>query len=112
MGWVHWISWFCGGTFLANAVPHIVNGISGRAFQSPFASPPGRGLSSSMVNVVWGFFNAAVAWLLIFRVGAFEFHSALDVAVAGLGFLLTSMALARGFGRLHGGNLDNPIVRK
>jgi hypothetical protein len=31
----------------------------GHAFQSPFASPPGVGLSSSMVNVLGGFFNLA-----------------------------------------------------
>jgi hypothetical protein len=110
--WVHYLAWFCGGTFLANSIPHTVNGISGRAFQSPFASLPGKGLSSSTVNVVWGFFNAAVAWLLIFRVGVFDLHRVPDAAAAGLGFLLTSAVTARMFGRLHGGNLDNRIPEK
>lgn len=108
MQWLHLFAWFCGGTFLANAVPHLVNGISGHAFQTPFAHPPGKGLSSSLVNVLWGFFNAAVAWLLILRVGDFDFRSIPGPASVGLGFLLTSMATARAFGRLHGGNLDRP----
>ena len=49
-----------GGAFLANTIPHLVNGISGLPFQSPFASPPGQGLSSSTVNVLWGKFNLAL----------------------------------------------------
>ena len=63
MRWYHYVAYFFGGIFLANALPHLGNGISGHAFQSPFASPPGVGLSSSVVNVVWGLFNLALhAW--------------------------------------------------
>jgi hypothetical protein len=54
-----------GGAFLANALPQFVNGISGSAFQSPFALPPGEGLSSSTINVLWGLLNLAVAYLLV-----------------------------------------------
>ena len=53
MRWYHYLAYFFGGAFLANALPHLGNGISGHAFQSPFASPPGVGLSSSTVNVLW-----------------------------------------------------------
>ena len=59
--WYHFMAYFFGGAFLANTIPHLVNGISGSPFQSPFASPPGQGLSSSMVNVLWGMFNLVVA---------------------------------------------------
>ena len=59
MRWYHYVSFFFGGAFLANALPHLGNGISGHAFQSPFATPPGVGLSSSTVNVLWGLFNLA-----------------------------------------------------
>jgi hypothetical protein len=69
MRWYHYIAYFFGGVFLANALPHLGNGISGHAFQSPFASPPGVGLSSSTVNVAWGLFNLAVGYLLVCRVG-------------------------------------------
>jgi hypothetical protein len=49
MSWYHYVSYFFGGTFLANAIPHFVSGMLGRPFQTPFAKPPGKGLSSSTV---------------------------------------------------------------
>jgi hypothetical protein len=55
---------FFAGLFLANAVPHFVHGISGNKFPSPFAKPPGKGLSSATVNVIWGLFNAIVGTIL------------------------------------------------
>lgn len=97
------LAWFFGGAFLANALPHLINGISGRAFPSPFAKPPGKGLSSSTVNVLWGFFNLAVAYLLIVRVGSFSLFDLWDVLALGAGILSMSLILARSFGRLHGG---------
>ena len=104
MAWTHDVSYIFGGVFLANAIPHFVSGVMGRPFQSPFAKPPGQGLSSSTVNVLWGFFNFAVAYVLLCRVGSFDIHSTRHVAVAGLGILLTGIMAARGFGRFHGGN--------
>jgi hypothetical protein len=104
MEWAHYISYFFGGVFLANAVPHFVSGIMGQPFQTPFAKPPGEGLSSSTVNVLWGFFNLVIAYLLLCRVGSFDLHSIVHVAIAGLGILLISLMLARHFGRFHGGN--------
>jgi hypothetical protein len=55
---------FFAGLFLANAVPHFVQGISGNKFPTPFAKPPGKGLSSATVNVIWGLFNAIVGTIL------------------------------------------------
>jgi len=104
MEWTHYVSYFFGGTFLANAVPHLVSGVMGRPFQSPFAKPPGNGLSSSTVNVLWGFFNLVVGYVLVCRVGSFDLHSTVDVAVLGLGVLSISVMLARNFGEFHGGN--------
>ena len=71
MEWLHLASYFFGGAFLANSVPHFVCGVMGKAFQSPFAKPPGQGLSSSTVNVLWGFFNIVVGYMLVCRVGDF-----------------------------------------
>lgn len=104
MQWFHYVSYFLGGAFLTNAVPHLVSGVMGRPFQSPFAKPPGEGLSSSTVNVLWGFLNLAVGYILVCRVGNFDLRSTVDVVVAGLGILLMSMFGARHFGRFHGGN--------
>ena len=101
--WYHDVAYFFGGVFLANAIPHLVQGMSGHAFQSPFATPPGKGLSSSTVNVLWGAFNLAVAYLLVVRVGRFDLRRTRHAAVLGLGALLIAWRLAQHFGALHGG---------
>jgi hypothetical protein len=104
MMWLHDLSYFFGGAFLTNAIPHFVSGVTGRPFQSPFAKPPGEGLSSSTINVLWGFFNLVIAYLLIWRVGEFDARSTEHVTVLGLGVLLMALLTARLFGRFHGGN--------
>src|SRR6202046_5105418 len=81
MPWLALLADFFGGLFLANAIPHLVSGMMGRPFQSPFAKPPGEGLSSSTVNVVWGAFNVAVGYLLVCQVGAFDLRNVGHVAV-------------------------------
>jgi uncharacterized PurR-regulated membrane protein YhhQ (DUF165 family) len=103
MRWNHYMAYFFGGAFLANAIPHFVAGVMGHPFQSPFAHPPGEGLSSSSVNVLWGAFNFAVSYLLLCRVGTFELRSTRHVVVTGLGALLTAMMAAHAFGRFYGG---------
>jgi hypothetical protein len=103
--WYHFIAYFFGGAFLMNTVPHLVAGVSGSPFQSPFASPPGQGLSSSMVNVLWGAFNLLLAYLLLCRVGNFSLRQTRHVLPFGLGMFLMAIQLANAFGRLHGGNL-------
>ncbi len=52
MQWYTYIAYFFAGAFLVNAIPHFVSGVTGRPFPSPFASPPGKGLSSPVVNVL------------------------------------------------------------
>jgi hypothetical protein len=104
MLWYHYLSYFFGGAFLSNAVPHFVSGTMGRPFQSPFATPPGEGLSSSKLNVFWGMFNLIVAYWLITQVGDFELHNIIEASTMGLGFLLMGLVSAHGFGRFHGGN--------
>jgi hypothetical protein len=105
MNFAHDIVYFFGGAFLANAVPHFVSGVMGRPFQSPFAKPPGKGLSTSTVNVIWGFFCFAAGFLLLSRVGSFDWRATDQVIAVGLGSFLLSLVSARHFGRLHGGNL-------
>jgi hypothetical protein len=112
MEWVYYASYFFGGVFLANAVPHFVSGMMGRPFQSPFAKPPGQGLSSSTINVLWGLLNLVVAYVLLCRVGNFDLRSTAHVVVLGLGVLLISMIGARSFGRFHGGNSPGALPSK
>lgn len=99
----HAIADFFGGCVVANAVPHYVAGVSGRAFQTPFAKPPTVGLSSSKLNVAWATFNALLA------AGVFWFAEldVTDLAQAGVvfaGVVFFSFFLADRLGRLHGGN--------
>ncbi|SMG57895.1 hypothetical protein [Paraburkholderia susongensis] len=104
MNWIHDVSYFFGGAFLANAIPHFVSGMMGRAFQSPFAKPPGEGLSSSTVNVLWGFANFVIAYVLIARAGNFDLRTVDQIIAVGAGILLMGLMSARLFGRFHGGN--------
>ena len=103
MEWILYVSYFFGGVFLANAAPHFVSGVMGRAFQTPFAKPPGQGLSSSTVNVAWGFCNLVVGYVLVCRVGDFSLRSTSDVVALGLGALAIALLSARLFGRFNGG---------
>lgn len=101
MSWHLGVAYFFGGAFLANAIPHLVSGVSGRAFPSPFASPPFKGLSAAAVNVAWGLFNLAVAYVLLGHVGEFEIRSWLHVAACFAGFGAMAFQCARSLGRLN-----------
>jgi len=76
----------------------------GKPFQTPFAKPPGKGVSSSTVNLLWGFFNLAAGYALLSRAGDFDWRATGDMLALGLGGLLFGLALARRFGRFNGGN--------
>jgi len=99
MAWYAYLAYFFAGFFLANGVPHFVNGISGKRFPSPFASPPGRGESPPLVNALWGLANFFIGYTLIFEVGDFNFGLTRDVLMVGLGALAISAILAVYFGR-------------
>ncbi|HEY1787031.1 MAG TPA: hypothetical protein VGJ73_02695 [Verrucomicrobiae bacterium] len=104
MEWLHYVAYFFGGTFFTNAIPHLVSGLMGRPFQSPFAKPPGRGLSSATVNVLWGFLNLVFGYLFVFRVGNFSLDDVADAISLGLGILVMSLVAAHIFGRINDGN--------
>ena len=103
MQWYHFIAYFFGGAFFVNAIPHFTNGVSGRRFPTPFASPPGKGLSPPVVNVLWGSLNLVIGYLLVFRVGTFDFRRTQDALIAGVGGLLMAVMLSRTFTCVGGG---------
>ena len=104
MLWSHLLSYFFGGAFLANAIPHFVSGTMGRPFQSPFAKPRGEGFSSSTVNLLWGFANLVAFYVLVCRVGNFDLRDTRDAGALGSGILLLGLFAAAHFGRFNGGN--------
>ena len=71
---------------------------------APSQSHQEKGLSSSTVNVLWGFFNAVIGYVLVLRVGHFDVRSTSNVLVLTVGALLISLLSARHFGQFHGGN--------
>lgn len=104
MQWLYDVAYFFGGVFFTNALPHFISGLMGQPFQTPFAKPSGKGLSSSTVNVLWGFLNLVLAYMLLCRVGNFDLHATDQIIAVGLGVLLFGTSTARIFGRFHGGN--------
>lgn len=103
MAWYVYVSHFVAGVFLVNGVPHFVHGISGNRFQSPFASPPGVGESSPLVNVVWGMVNFLIGALLLYGVGEFRGGLTVDALVLAVGGALAAVGLSGHFGRVRAG---------
>ncbi len=101
--WNHYLAYFWGGGFLANTIPHLVMGGAGSPFQSPFASPPGEGLSSAMTNVIWGLANLFVAYLLLVRVGRFDLRDNRHAITAFIGFAAFTAMTGHHFAAFHGG---------
>jgi hypothetical protein len=99
MSWYNYVFCFFAGTFLANVVPHFVHGISGDPFPTPFAHPPGKGLSSPTVNVVWALANLIVGYVL-FRVGKVSTGGNLALAVFFAGIAALSMWLSVLFAKI------------
>ena len=68
--------------------------------RSPFASPPGVGESSAIVNVLWGWFNFAVAGALL-RYFFPPLPPPLGGSIAtALGVLVAALWLAYHFGKV------------
>jgi hypothetical protein len=99
MPWYVYVASLLSGALLANGVPHFVQGICGNKFQTPFASPPLLGLSSAIVNVIWGWLNFVASFALFH----FFFPPELPPptwpsAAVALGALIVALYLARHFG--------------
>jgi hypothetical protein len=101
--WYVYVLQFFSGALLANGVPHFVQGVSGHWFQTPFASPPGVGESSPVVNVLWGFLNLAVGFVLIFAFAPKGSDVIAEWGLVGLGAFVMALALAFRFGRVRSG---------
>jgi hypothetical protein len=98
--WRTYLAYFIAGVFLTNGVPYFIQGISGQKFQSPFASPPGVGESSPLVNVLWGMTNFVIGFLLLFGVGTYKVGVNLPTIFVGIGSIITAIALSRHFSRV------------
>ena len=100
MPWYVYLLQFVAGLFLANGVPHFVHGISGDWFQSPFATPRGVGLSSPLVNVIWGFVNLVVGFALLWAFAPKGADVVAQWIAVWLGVLAMAVMLATHFGKV------------
>ena len=62
-----YVACFFAGAFLCNCIPHLVCGLRGEVFPTPFAKPRGKGPSSPFVNFLWGVFNLLAGAYLLSR---------------------------------------------
>ena len=96
MKWYHYVASFFAGSFLANVVPHFINGISGNPFPTPFADPPGKGLSSPLVNVLWALFNMLIGYLLL-RISKTSAQNKWSLVIFFAGIIWISVMLSLAF---------------
>jgi hypothetical protein len=96
MKWYNYVACFFAGFVLLNAIPHLTHGISGDAFPSPFANPPGKGLSSPMVNTLWGLLNLLIGTVL-FWAGKISTSKKLTLVIFFIGVAASSIMLTIAF---------------
>lgn len=99
MEWYDYVAHAFAALFLVNSIPHLVSGLTGRPFPSPFSSPPGRGNSPAMVNVVWGSFNLLVVWLLLWMSPIPADWPVADKVIMALVAFVVAVGLATFFSR-------------
>lgn len=96
---MHIVASFFAGAFLCNAIPHLVAGLQGKGFPSPFAKPHGVGFSSPVVNVLWGAFNL-IAGLVLLQVAAISYGWNADFITMLAGGLAVGCFAALHFGKV------------
>ena len=100
MQWYEAVACFFSGAFLANFVPHFVKGVCGDRFPTPFANPPGKGLSSPLVNTAWALVNL-VAGALLFHAGKVAEGGWTAAAVFFAGIAVLSLPMSVRFASKH-----------
>ena len=97
MNWYNDVACFFAGMFLANVVPHFVHGIiPATRSPHPFSHPPGKGLSSPTVNVLWALFNLIIGYFL-FRAGKLSSGGEVPLVIFFAGIAAISIMLSVNF---------------
>lgn len=94
MRWYAYIGYFFAGGFLANALPHLVQGITGQEFRTPIGDP-----SPALVNVVWGLINLGIGYGLVGLLGGYRSLLDRQAGLTALGFVVTALSLGYVFSR-------------
>jgi hypothetical protein len=100
-----YVAQFLAGAFLCNCVPHMICGLQGSSFPTPFAKPRGVGMSSPVVNFAWGLLNLIVGLVLLsnrpVRVGL---NASFLIFMLGVGVLGVYLSIHFGKVRRNGPN--------
>jgi hypothetical protein len=100
MEWYHYLANFFCGVFLINALPHLVHGISGNRFPTPFSKPRGVGLSGPVTNVIWGLVNLNFAYMAS-RHSNFSYEDRWSFYIFFLGVCALAIPLSIRFKKKH-----------
>jgi len=98
---LHLIANFFAGAFFCNSIPHLSCGLRGEPFPSPFARPMGVGLSSPLVNFLWGFLNLVTA-LALLCISHIQISLNTGLILFLLAFFLLGIYLSWRFGKVRG----------
>jgi len=103
---MNYVMLFTAGALLCNGLPHLLAGLQGMPFPTPFAKPRGVGLSPPLVNYAWG----AACFLLggfIFTRRLASLEPSLGLLALAVGFLAAGAYLAFHFGKVRGNSGTN-----
>lgn len=93
---------FLAGALLLNSLPHLVSGLRGDPFPTPFAKPRGVGDSPPLTNFLWGFANLALGLgLTLDRLPLVPLE--IGLAVMAAGGLAIGLHLSLHFGKVRRG---------
>jgi len=105
MKWYHYLVGVAAGFCFGNAISHLVVGVIGQPFPSPFGDPPTIGLSSPLVNVLWGLANVVLGYVLM-RVSKLSVSHSLSMIALFVGFAGVTIYSSVHFGAV----LGNPSL--
>lgn len=97
------------GALLCNCIPHLVAGLQGTPFPTPFATPRGIGNSPSLVNFAWGSTNLLLGFLVV--LGRLPLVPPIPGSLAlALGFLAVGTYLSLHFAKVRRDGTDAGIT--
>lgn len=94
------VALFFAGALLCNSIPHLVSGLQGRPFPSPFARPHGIGDSTPLVNFYWGMLNLVAGLAIMSR-----HRLAFEVSPGAIAMLAGALAIGS-FAAIHFGKVQ------
>ena len=91
---MNYLLMFLSGVLLCNAIPHLVSGLRGERFFTPWS---GANRASAVENALWGSANLFAGGFILSRIAMQNIpHGA---KVLAIGFVLTAVALSWWFSK-------------